>query len=321
MKKESFFSKLSWLFTVLFFISCGGGGSDDEGPVLSASPRFITLEATESVNISVNSNTSWDVTVDQNWLKYSPSGGSNNGSVSIHAEDNTTGADRTTHLTIKATRANITVDIQVTQKAKSTTPTPTPDPTLSVGTSSISLAAAGESKTFNITSNTSWTISSDQSWCTVDATSGSDNKTITVKADENKSTTSRSANITVKYGNKSVTVTVTQAGADVQLTVSPTSLSFTEKEESKTISIACNTSWKASSSESWCTVSPASGSNDGEVTVKVTANDVASERSATITVKDDNGKVTREVTVTQAAKPDGIGRDDYGDDTNWDKNK
>ena len=319
MNKKHVFNMLSWLCAVLFFVSCGGGGSDDEGPLLSASPRFITLEATESVNISVNSNTSWDVTVDQNWLKYSPSGGSNNGSISIHAEDNTTGAERTTHLTIKATRANITVDIQVTQKTKST-PTPTPDPTLSVSPNSLSFAAVGENKTFNITSNTSWTISSDQAWCTVDHTSGSNNGTITVKADENKNTIARSANITISYGTTSKTVSVSQAAADVQLTVSPTSLSFTEKEESKTISITSNTSWKVSSSESWCTVSKASGSNNDEITVKVTANDSTKERSATITVKDDNGKVTREVGVKQAAKPEGdvIGRNDYDDDSDMD---
>jgi len=287
MKKGSFFSKLSWLFTVLFYISCGGGGSDDEGPILSASPRFITLEATESVNISVNSNTSWDVIVDQNWLKYSPSGGSNIGTISIHAEDNTTGADRTTHLTIKATRANITVDIQVTQKAKST-PTPPHDPTLSVSTNSINLAAAGESKTFKITSNTSWTVSSDQIWCMVDPLSGSDDKTITVKADENKSTTSRSANITVKYGDKSATVTVTQAGADVYLSVSPTSLNFSYSGGDLDCNISSNTSWTVTSNQTWCTANTTSGNNDSTIKVTASQNTSNNSRNAQITITGSN---------------------------------
>jgi hypothetical protein len=64
-----------------------------------------------------------------------------------------------------------------------------------------------------VTSNTGWTVTSDQSWCTVDP-SGSGNGIITATNAENLSTLSRIANITVTVaGLTPVTVTVTQAGA------------------------------------------------------------------------------------------------------------
>jgi len=87
-------------------------------------------------------------------------------------------------------------------------------PSLSVSPSTVSVAAAANSTgTFNITSNTSWTVSDNQTWLTVSASSGSNNATVTVTAQENTGTSSRSATVTVSAtGVPSQTVTVTQAG-------------------------------------------------------------------------------------------------------------
>ena len=213
MKKKNILGTLSWLCAVLFLVSCSGS-SDEEGPKLTVDQRFITLTATESVNIAITSNTSWQVSSDQNWLKYSPSGGSNNGSISIHAEDNTTGADRTTHLTIQATRANLTVDIQVTQRAKNT-PNPTPDPTptltLSASPTSITLEAT-ESVNVYVTSNTDWTVTANHSWLKYSPTSGSNNGTISIYADENTTGADRSTLLNIKTSNsdQSVSISVIQ---------------------------------------------------------------------------------------------------------------
>jgi hypothetical protein len=86
--------------------------------------------------------------------------------------------------------------------------------TLDVSPSSLSFAAAGETKNITVTSNDSWTVSSDQSWCTVSPTSDSNNGTIKVTATANSSTSSRSATITIKGANSGTkTVSVAQEGA------------------------------------------------------------------------------------------------------------
>jgi hypothetical protein len=87
--------------------------------------------------------------------------------------------------------------------------------TLSVAPGAVNVAAGSNSAgTFNVTSNTSWTVTDNQSWLTVSPTSGSNNGTVTVTAQENTSTSARTATVTVSAtGAPSQTVTVTQSGS------------------------------------------------------------------------------------------------------------
>jgi hypothetical protein len=87
--------------------------------------------------------------------------------------------------------------------------------TLSVSPTSLNVAAAaGSTGTFNITSNVSWTVSSNQTWLTVSPTSGSNNATVTVTAQQNSGSSSRQATVTVSgSGVSSQTVTVSQSGS------------------------------------------------------------------------------------------------------------
>ena len=83
---------------------------------------------------------------------------------------------------------------------------------LSFSIESMSFSMAEGSGTFTISSNMSWTITSDQLWCMVSPSSGSGNGTITVNVSENTSTDSRSATITVKAGSTVQTIPITQDG-------------------------------------------------------------------------------------------------------------
>jgi hypothetical protein len=93
------------------------------------------------------------------------------------------------------------------------TPPPAPSSILTVNPSSLSVAAAGEAQTFTIASNTAWTVTSSESWCTPSTTTGSNNAVITVTAAANTGS-QRAATITVQTTDNAVTrtVTVTQAG-------------------------------------------------------------------------------------------------------------
>jgi hypothetical protein len=96
------------------------------------------------------------------------------------------------------------------------TPPPAPSSILTVNPTSLSVAAAGEAQTFTIASNTAWTVTSSESWCSPGTTTGSNDAVITVTAAANTGS-QRTATITVQTTDNAVTrtVTVTQAGANV----------------------------------------------------------------------------------------------------------
>jgi plastocyanin len=91
----------------------------------------------------------------------------------------------------------------------------TPAPTLSVSPPNREVTAGAGSTSFNITSNSAWTSSSNATWCTVNA-AGSGNGTLTANFTANGINIQRTAVITVMVtGLANQTVTVSQAGSSV----------------------------------------------------------------------------------------------------------
>ncbi|MBN1805970.1 MAG: BACON domain-containing protein [Sedimentisphaerales bacterium] len=155
---------------------------------------------------------------------------------------------------------------------------------ISVSPTSLSVAAeANSTGTFDVNSNTDWTVSSNQTWLTVSPTSGSNNETVTVTAQENISTSPRTATVTVSGECITPkTVTVTQGPV---LSVSPRWLVVAaEANVARSFDIYSSRSWTVSSDQNWLTVSPTSGSYDGTVTVTAEQNSDTSTRTATVTV-------------------------------------
>jgi len=67
-----------------------------------------------------------------------------------------------------------------------------------------------------------------------------------------------------------------------------------------TINVSSNVAWTAASDQTWLTLSAASGTNNGTITVTATANTATSARNATITFSG-TGVTSKTVTITQAA--------------------
>ena len=172
--------------------------------------------------------------------------------------------------------------------------------TLTVSPTSLSFASAAGTSSVAISSNVSWTASANQTWITVAPTSGSNNASLAVSVTANTGTASRTGTVTVTGGGISRTVSVTQAApATNTLSVSPTSLSFASSAGSSTASVSSNVSWTVSANQTWIAVTPTSGSNNGSLTVSVTANTGTASRSGTVTVS--GGGLTAIISVTQAA--------------------
>ena len=93
------------------------------------------------------------------------------------------------------------------------------------------------------------------------------------------------------------------------LSVSPSSISFQQTGGNQVVNITSNVSWTATSSASWLTLSPNSGTESESMIVTATANNSGSSRSATITITGNGGVPPKTITVSQSSS--GIQPDQY----------
>jgi subtilisin family serine protease len=263
---------------------------------LSVSQTELDINATagSTKTFTVTSNTKWIASSNKSWISVSPASNTGNDTVSITAGANPTIIQRTAIITISATGV-ASKTITVTQAAGAAT--------LSVSPITLSVASAeGSTAEFNISSNTSWSATSDQVWLKVSLTSGTGNGSVTVTAEKNQSTTERTAIVTVSsIGLDSKTIIITQISGTATLSVSPSTLENTAiMEDTTTFEVASNITWSANSDQTWLTISPTTGTGDGTVTVTSEANPTVTERIAIITVSA-NGVASQTVIVTQSA--------------------
>ena len=269
--------------------------TQDAGPsTLSVSPSTLEIGAGSgsTANFNITSNTSWSVSSNQTWITASSSSGSDNTSITLTASSNPTNQARSVTITVSASGV-FSQTVTVTQDAGPAT--------LYVSPTTLEISAdAGSTETFNITSNTSWEVSSNETWISSSSASGSDNTTITLTASENPTNSTRTATITISAsGVFSQTVTVTQDAGPATLSVSPSTLEIgTETGSTATFNITSNTTWNLSSNQNWITLSSASGSGNATITLTATLNSTTETRTADITVSG-NGIFSQTVTVTQ----------------------
>ena len=97
-------------------------------------------------------------------------------------------------------------------------------PKLDVDKTSVSVNATAGEATFNVTSNKDWTASADADWVTVtpnNAKAAEKAVAVKVTAEDNTAEAARTATVTVKAGELSKTVKVTQAGKTADPTPEP----------------------------------------------------------------------------------------------------
>ena len=93
---------------------------------------------------------------------------------------------------------------------------PVETPELDVDKASVEVAATAGEASFNVTSNQNWVASADVDWVSLEPASGAaSEKAVTVKvtAEDNETTAAREATVTVKAGDLTKTVKVTQVAA------------------------------------------------------------------------------------------------------------
>lgn len=261
--------------------------------VLAVSTPVVRLDKTvDSETIYITSNTAWGAASDQTWLSIASGTGSTNDGFVATATANPTIAERTAIVTIAATGISTPTTVTITQAAG--------DATLAVSQNALSMGKEAGSKSVNVTSNSDWTANSDQAWLTVSSTSGTGDATLTFTAEANVMDAERTATITLKATNaQDQVITVVQAGNAV-LTLASNALDMAKTAGTEDVGITSNTTWAATSDQTWLTVAPASGTGDAILTLSAEANATTTERTAIVTLKA-TGLTDRTITVTQAA--------------------
>ena len=171
--------------------------TQDQLSCSQASLSFTAAAGSKSVTVTTTA-ASWNVSADKDWVTPTKSGNT----LTINVLANTTTSDRISVVTVTAGDAN-PVPIAVTQ-AKA-------DLSITLSKSSYDFGQAGGTTTVDVSSNVSWTASSNAtSWLTVSPASGTNNGSLTLTAKANTSTSARSATITVSGSGITKTIAVTQ---------------------------------------------------------------------------------------------------------------
>lgn len=166
--------------------------------------------------------------------------------------------------------------------------------------------AKGGTEKRTITPEIDWRAEVTQSWLTATPTSGAAEKEVTIAltALPTYDFTSRSALLQLfKGSNTSATkaISVIQNPRTLQLGATKVQLTA-DGAASSTLSVSSNTEWTIKSKPEWLTATPATGSDDGIITLTAAPNRSLLPRSGTLIVADSrSGWEATHVTVEQAA--------------------
>ncbi|MDW3194623.1 MAG: BACON domain-containing carbohydrate-binding protein [Cytophagales bacterium] len=260
-------------------------------PELNVSPTFIQAASSgETRAISLNSNVSWTAASNVSWISIDPSSGtSGSQNILLNIAENSETTDRSAELTFIG--GGLTRKVILQQSA----------PELDISPSNIQVSSSSGIQTLSLTSNIAWTASTNISWLSIDPSSGSSGyQNISLNISENIETTDRSAELTFIGGGLSRKVTVQQSAFEPELEVSPATIEASSSGGTETIVVSSNLSWTASTSVSWISIDPSSGSSgDQNISLNISENSETTDRSAELTIT--GGDLTQIVTIQQSA--------------------
>ena len=301
-------------------------------PAIGTSPTSLSFTAqqgggnpaaqTLTISNTGGGTLSWSASDSTTWLSLGSTSGTGTGTVTVSVTTGTfTAGSYSGTVMLSATGAS-SVIVPVTFTV-TTAPLP---PAIGASPASFSFTAqaganpAAQTMTISNTGNgtLSWSASDNAAWLTLSPASGAGNGPVTLAVTTATLTAgSYSGLITLSApGATTVTVpvtfTVTAAPVPPAIGASPTSLSFTAQQgggnpTAQTLTIS-NTgggtlNWSASDSAAWLTLSPASGTGNGAVTLTATTGTLtAGSHSGTVTLSATGAtSVTVPVTFTVAA--------------------
>lgn len=183
----------------------------------------------------------------------------------------------------------------ITQSAEDT-----PSPTLTVDPTSLTYPASGGAIVLDVTYSGTLTTSEFPSWLTYETVNvDSTHRSYTITASKNSSTSSRNFNLEISNGTDTVTVPVTQEGAEAaSLTISPTEASVESAAGTTSVTVTSTgiDTVEYSIAEGWVSLKTQSSN---VYTFSYTENTSSSQRSCIITFN--GGGLSKSFVINQAA--------------------
>lgn len=260
--------------------------------------------------LSIESNTSWYISVKHDWCHVSLLSGTGNQDLTVSCDKNSTNSNR--YDTISVISNLGTKEIPVFQSSA-------PYYILIVDNHPV-FSSSGETQTIFVQSNVEWRFKRHPLNSSGITTIRKNDNELSLKVGNNPYAIERTDTIVVEgieYTNLSDTIYITQKAQPPYLKVndseSSISLNFEKGESSQTISIGSNAEWKVEvNGATWCDIvapETKTGTRDGHVTVRVVENPIMGEaRNATITISTISGSptITRTISVHQNKGDDPI---------------
>lgn len=248
---------------------------------LQANPTDIFMppeESTEEILVT-NIQTPWKIDNGIQWLSVTPTKGSSSVSTSVQVKSDNYTTAGITRIGILYLRSDVSsykreIPITVMQAA--------PSSFIILSKNETDLPGSECSETVTVTANCKWTAVSSSSWLKVNI----QGNTVVINADANNEDASRTATVSftsTEGSYVSTLFTVRQITAAVE--VSSELLEFNINGGTATVNINSETSWTATSSDSWINILPTEGkSGNVQVSVNVAPNPSVNERTGYVYV-------------------------------------
>ena len=270
----------------LLLVACSEKYNESVGLYPTLTPRYLAVTPTaltytsgsETKSVTVNSfQTPWKFENGIEWVSLSPMSGSSSTPISIVVSKNTVGDEVRTgifFLQADVNDWNYEMPISVTQSGAI--------PIITLAESEFEFTGAAGSKTVNVSSNCTWTVSSSSKWLSV---ARQDNAIVLTVA-SNETNSYRTATISVTHNgtiNISKLITVRQAPASIN--ASTETLVFNNTAGSVNVAIEAEASWTVDTSSSWIDVSPTAGdAGTSVITVSVAPNTSTNDRTGYVSI-------------------------------------
>ena len=254
--------------------------------------------------VTVTSNGQWSASLpkDCKWLTLDKDGGTNDGTLTLTAKENTAYEPRKVTLTVSLDEGDKSQTLEITQAAN-------PKPVLELEQENVVTGPLGSAREVKIRSNVAWKATPTVAWLHVKPSEGTGSKsaTLTITADENTAEKGRTGTITIEStdGSKLTRMlTVAQKPAAVAATgisLNPASITMGSGGGMVGFNVYASKGWTISGSPDWMHPDATRGSGTRLVIVRFDRNESGAERTGKLTVKSDDGKAERTFTLTQRA--------------------
>lgn len=285
------------MMITLVLFACGGG---DDGDAPSGGNEYLNVSkdivvyqgnTTTTLQISASPSLDWNISCDQQWVRFSQQSGRGTANVTVTVTANPSSTE---------SRSAIIV---VSSKSYSRECTLKQEPNaayVDLSVTSLGFTGSASSQQFTVLSNADWIIvEPDEDWVSVSPRERQQESTVvTVQVKDNPVESVRKKVFTIKGGNVSKQIEITQAGHSTEFSVTPTSLSAGAVSNSVSFNIVGDALWTAKSNQSWATLSDATGGGNKTITVSLSDNTNEASRTAEITIS--STSKSEKVIITQA---------------------